>query len=206
MQRRRWLLAGVLAGFSTAVGPVALAVVPACAVAAVLKLRRLGWNDRRAWRSLLAPVLAPAGLACFGFYLWLHDGTPLASYQAQRYGWQEKSSPLALLHTAQRLIHEIDSAPSLAHMASTRDCIAGLIGAGILLVGLWLILRAPPVPVPSILWTLLGSWPDVHLPGVPAQRPRAAVRVSGDHRLRAAPARTLVHRLRDLPTGCCYWG
>ena len=53
-EQRRWLLAGVLAGFSTAVGPVAVAIIPACAAAAGLELWRHGWRDRSARRALIA--------------------------------------------------------------------------------------------------------------------------------------------------------
>ncbi len=154
MQRRRWLLAGILAGFSTAVGPPALAIVPACAAAAALHLRTCGWRDREAWRALLAPLLAPLGAACFGIYLWIHDGTPLASYQAQRYGWQESSSPLSLLHIAQALVKQIKAAPDLAHLTINTNYVAGLIGALVLLIALVLLLRSPRVPLAALVWTL----------------------------------------------------
>ncbi|MGO9793130.1 MAG: mannosyltransferase family protein [Solirubrobacteraceae bacterium] len=154
MQCRRWLLAGILAGFSTAVGPPALAIVPACAAAAALHLRTCGWRNREAWRALLAPLLAPLGLACFGAYLWLHAGTPFASYQAQRYGWQESSSPLSLLHIAQALVKQIKAAPNWAHLTINTNYVAGLIGTVILLIALVLLLCSPRVPVPALVWTL----------------------------------------------------
>ncbi len=154
MQQRRWLLAGILAGLSTAVGPVAVAIIPACAVGALLEMRRQGWRGRAAYKTLVAPALAPLGAVAFAGYLWIHDGTPFASYEAQRYGWQETSSPLALLDTAKRLISEISSTPNLAHMTVNTNYVAGLIGAVILLIALVLLVRPPRIPAPSLFWTL----------------------------------------------------
>ena len=154
---RRWVLAGVLAGLSTAVGPTAVAIIPVCVVAAGGELRRDGWRDPRARRALVAPLLAPLGLLSFGTYLWIHTGDPLASYREQHIAWQESSSPLALLHTAERLYYELF--PPLHPAANTStiintNYIAGLIGAVILLVGLFLIARAPRPSLAAIVWTL----------------------------------------------------
>ena len=151
---RRWVLAGILAGCSTAVAPVAMAIIPACAGAALLELRRLGWRDRDARRALLAPALSPLGAIAFGVYLWIHTGSPFASYTAQRYGWQETSSPLALLHTAEHVVDEISASPSWAHLTVNTNYVAGLIGAVILLIGLFLIARRPRVSPAALLWTL----------------------------------------------------
>jgi hypothetical protein len=153
MQQRRWLLAGVLAAFSTAVGPVAVAIIPACAAAAGLELWRRGWRDRTAWRALIAPAMAPLGLLVFGAYLWIHTGTPFASYEVQHYGWQENSSVLALLWTAEHLVRQMFPAAGGYDVVNT-NYIAGLIGAVILLGGLFLLVRRPRPPLPSIVWAL----------------------------------------------------
>jgi uncharacterized membrane protein (DUF485 family) len=83
LRRHRWLAAGLLAGVATAADPVAVAVVAPCVVASVQAVRA-----RREWRSLVAPVLAPAGVVAFFAYLWAHNGTPLEWFHAQRQGWQ----------------------------------------------------------------------------------------------------------------------
>ncbi len=154
MQARRWLLAGVLAGLATAVAPAAIALVPACLVGAALELRRLGWRNRNAWRALLAPLLSPLGALAFAAYLWMHTGSPFASYTAQRYGWQESSSPLSLLHIAENLVSELESAPGLGHLTVNTNYVAGLLGAAVLLVALVLLVRAPRPPMPALVWTL----------------------------------------------------
>ncbi len=81
--RRRWLVAGIAAALATATDPVAAAVIVACIVACVAAVRR-----DHDWRSLWAPLLAPAGILGFFAFLWVHVGTPLAWFHAQRGGFQ----------------------------------------------------------------------------------------------------------------------
>ncbi|MGO9754057.1 MAG: hypothetical protein ACLP8S_22540 [Solirubrobacteraceae bacterium] len=152
--QRRWLLAGILAGLSTAVAPTAIAIAPACAIAAALEIRRLGWRTPGACRALLAPLLSPLGAIGFGGYLWIHTGSPFASYTAQRYGWQETSSPLALLDTVERIVRQLDAAPDWAHLTVNTNYVAGLIGAAILVLALVLLVRRPRVPMPALVWTV----------------------------------------------------
>lgn len=81
--RRRWVAAGLCAAAATAADPVAVAVLVPCVIAAYGAIRA-----RREWRALLAPLLAPLGVASFFGYLWAHTGTPLEWFHAQRRGWQ----------------------------------------------------------------------------------------------------------------------
>ena len=166
LRHRRWVLAGVLAAFSTAIGPVAEAVIPTCIVASGLVIYRYGWRDREALRSLAAPILAPVGLIGFGIFLWFWVGTPLASYKNQRYAWSESSTPLAIWRQARSLFHEIQNA--INGQAGTRspltglvipgidfNLIAGLLGAVFLLYCLWLLWRdRRQVGWPALTWTL----------------------------------------------------
>jgi hypothetical protein len=82
---RRWLVAGVLAGLASATRPNATAVMMACAWAA-------GWAiwRRREWRALVAPLLAPAGMAAFFAFLWWHTGEPLIWFRVESQGWGER--------------------------------------------------------------------------------------------------------------------
>ena len=82
---RRWLLAGVSAGLATAFRPNGIVLAACCAWAAFVAIR-----DRREWRALVAPVLAPAGIVAFFGFLWARTGTPLAYYRTQRYAWSER--------------------------------------------------------------------------------------------------------------------
>jgi hypothetical protein len=91
LQRRRWLLAGVLAGLATTTEPDAFVLIAVCAAAALVELWRHGWRDAGARRSLLAPVLSVTGVVAVGAFLWAWTGTPLASYHAQHYGGKRQT-------------------------------------------------------------------------------------------------------------------
>jgi hypothetical protein len=158
LERRRWLLAGLLSGFATALGPVAIAIIPACAAASALEFGRVGWRAPSARRSLLAPLLAPLGLIAFGAFLWLWTGSPLASYTAQRYGWKESSSPFALYQTAHHFYYQVlhfFQQQNLHHPGINLNYPAGLIGGVVLAGGLILLYRIRPwISAPAIVWTL----------------------------------------------------
>lgn len=93
LRERRWVTAGVLSGLATATEPLGMAVVLPCAVAAFYAIR-----ERRDWRSLLAPLLAPAGVVAFFSFLWVRTGTPLAWFITQRRGWQGGEMAGGLYH------------------------------------------------------------------------------------------------------------
>jgi MFS family permease len=148
LERRRWALAGVLAGIATGVEPDALALIPVCAVAAVLALRRA-----RARRALVAPVLSLTGIAAFAAYLWAWTGTPLANYYAQHYGWGEKTDPFALVHQARSLADEISLA-HFNHPTINLNLVVGLAGALFLLMGAVALFRhGRTVSVEALVWT-----------------------------------------------------
>jgi hypothetical protein len=154
LQRRRWILAGVLAGFATAVQPDAVALIVACAVAAGLELRRHGWRDRQALRSLWAPALSLAGVGAFAVFLWAWTGTPFATLKAQRDGWGEKVDPLALVHQGRYLAHELGKV-SLHHLNINVGPAAGLLGALVLVAGVVLLFTRPGrVSVEAMAFTL----------------------------------------------------
>ena len=87
LQRRQWVGAGVLGALGAATRPNGIALIAACAVAALLAIR-----ERREWRSLLAPLLAPIGFVGFHLYLWRHTGEKLAWFRTQREAWAEGTS------------------------------------------------------------------------------------------------------------------
>ncbi len=154
LQRRRWLLAGLLAGLGTAVQPVGLVLAPVCLISAALEVHRRGWRTRAAWRSLVAPLLSVTGAAGFMVFLWLWTGNPFANYIAQHHGWSEKSSPLSLVHLATKLAGQI----SFAHFNQPTinlNLPLGLIGAVVLLIMLALLWRSRrQVSIEAIVWSL----------------------------------------------------
>ncbi len=158
LEDRRWLLAGLLAGLSTAVGPVAVAIIPACALATVPELRRAtGTAGRRVLqtlRPLLAPALAPLGILAFGGYLWVHTGTPFATFVAQHDAWHEHSSPFALAFDAYHLVAQVLAFHSFAHPSIDLNLVSGLAGTVFLGWGLLHLWRSRAlVPAPALAWT-----------------------------------------------------
>ena len=87
LQRRHWVAAGTLAALGAATRPNGIALIAACAVAAVMALR-----ERREWRSLAAPLLAPLGFIGFHLFLWRRTGEKLAWFRTQREAWAEGTS------------------------------------------------------------------------------------------------------------------
>jgi hypothetical protein len=154
LQRRRWVLAGILAAFATTMEPDALVLIVVCGVSALLEFRRRGWRFSEARESLLAPLLSATGVIALGAFFWAWTGTPLASYHAQHYGWHEKTDPLALVHTAQRLANQI----SFSHFNNPpidMNLVVGLAGAILLVVLLVLLFKSwRTVSVEAIVWTL----------------------------------------------------
>ncbi len=151
---RRWLLAGILAGLATAVQPVAIVLVAACATAALLEWRRSGWQRPVLRRVIVAPLLSLTGICAFAAFLWAWTGTPLANYEAQHRGWSEKTDPLAMLHLGTRLWAEITHQHPNERPVDL-NLIVGLIGA-ILLIGMLVLVwrQRHRIPPAAIVWTL----------------------------------------------------
>jgi hypothetical protein len=90
LDTRHWVWAGVLAALATATRPNAVAVGAACAWAAFVAVR-----ERREWRAVVAPALAPLGILAFFVFLYRRTGDPLAWFTAQREVWRERIDPTA---------------------------------------------------------------------------------------------------------------
>jgi hypothetical protein len=158
LQGRRWLLAGILAGFATAIGPDAISIVLACAVASLVELHAHSWRGREAWRSVVAPLLAPVGTVAFAVFLWIWVGTPLACYKAQKYAWHERTDLLALWHQARTLLREF-SFWHAGHPPVDLNIVSGFLGMIVLAIGLVLLLRRPSqIPPAALAWTLAVSF------------------------------------------------
>jgi hypothetical protein len=84
LNARRWELAGVCALLACLTRPNGLAVVAACATAAVVAV----WQARE-WRALVAPALAAVGFVALPIYDRIHTGDALAYWRTQRDGWHQ---------------------------------------------------------------------------------------------------------------------
>lgn len=114
--RHQWFLAGVLAMVGTATRPNGVALVVACAVAAIVAVR-----DRRDWRALVAPLLAPIGFVGFHVFLWQHTDEPDAWFRVQREAWGEGASfgLSAIRGTFEAFSHPLASPTDLITALST---------------------------------------------------------------------------------------
>jgi hypothetical protein len=82
--QRRWWLAGLSAGLATACRPTGLALAAACAWQAMVAIRQ-----RREWRSIVAPLLAPTGVLAFFLYLQVRTGEFTAWFRVEKEGWKQ---------------------------------------------------------------------------------------------------------------------
>jgi hypothetical protein len=83
----RWLLAGLAAAVGTGTRPNGVALIAACAVAAILAIRR-----RRDWAALVSVALAPLGFIGFQLYVDAQTGERGAWFRVQREAWSEGTS------------------------------------------------------------------------------------------------------------------
>lgn len=87
LERERWVLAGLLAALGTAARPNGVALIVACAVAAVIVIRR-----QRQWKAVIAPALAPVGFLAFQVWIDHHTGESRAWFRVQGEAWKEGAS------------------------------------------------------------------------------------------------------------------
>lgn len=83
----QWLLAGLAAALATATRPNGVAIVLACAVAAVLAIRH-----RKDWSSVIAVLLAPVGFVGFQLYVNSTANERNVWFRVQREAWEEGTS------------------------------------------------------------------------------------------------------------------
>lgn len=124
LSRRAWLLAGILAALGTAARPNGLALVAACAVAALLAIK-----DDRDWKSLVAPTLAPLGFVGFMAFLRWHTDEDWAWFRVQREAWKEGTSfgATAVERTLDFFVNPFSSPTSVLTAATVAAMVAALV-------------------------------------------------------------------------------
>ena len=154
LERRRWVLAGVMGGLGTAVQPIGLLFGLVIGICALRELWRHGPRSREFVMSALATAMSAVGALAFAVFLWAWTGSPTANYTAQHYGWGEKTDPLALIWQVKRLIPSFDPA-HFNHPPIDLNYVLGTVGALLMLWLLWLLWRSRrEVSLPAIVWTL----------------------------------------------------
>jgi hypothetical protein len=157
LMQRRWLLAGILAGLATASRPNAIAIVAACVAAAVVAI-----VERREWKSLLAPLLAPIGWISFQLFLAHQTGERDAWFRVQREAWEEGTS------FGLRAVKDIGNA--IAHPWNSPKAVLTLLCVAAMLFGLWAMWKRR-LPLPVTVYTL-GILALMLLPQTVTARPR----------------------------------
>ena len=92
LHQERWLWAGLVAALGTAARPNGVALVVACAVAALMVIARPKQDARRQWKALLAPALAPLGFIFFQLWIDNHTGENRSWFRVQGEAWKEGAS------------------------------------------------------------------------------------------------------------------
>jgi hypothetical protein len=80
--RKRWLLAGIMAGLASATRPTGAVLALCCLYAAVVEFRQ-----GRSLRPWLSVILAPSGVVAYFAYLWAHTGRANAWFVTEKQGW-----------------------------------------------------------------------------------------------------------------------
>ncbi|MDO8362726.1 MAG: glycosyltransferase family 39 protein [Actinomycetota bacterium] len=106
LMQRQWLVAGVFAALGTATRPNGIALIAACAVAAFFAIK-----DRREWKALIAPALAPVGFIAFQWWIGAHTGERGVWFRVQTEAWGEGTSfgLTAITRTVKAFTHPLTS-------------------------------------------------------------------------------------------------
>ncbi len=164
LERRRWVLAGTMAAFGTAVQPVGLMLAAVCGVCALRELWIGGLSgghlgqalrSRNFRRSVLTTAMSGIGAVAFMAFLWAWTGHPLANYITQHHAWSEKTDPFALVHLVTREVPRFDP-NHFNHPWIDLNDISGFLGALLMAYELWLLWRyRHELSLPAITWTLI---------------------------------------------------
>ncbi len=106
LHRRAWAIAGLCAALGAATRPNGIALIVACAVAALIAIRQ-----RREWSALLAAAIAPLGFIGFHLFLWRRTGEAKAWFRTQGEAWDEGTSfgLTAIRNTIDAFVHPLSS-------------------------------------------------------------------------------------------------
>ena len=142
LHRQQWLGAGLVALLATATRPNGIAVVAACAVAAII-----AWRQTRSLRPFIAPLLSPLGF--IGYQLWIdqHAGETNVWFRVQGEAWKEGAS-FGL--TAIRRTLEAFTQP----LTSPTDLITAASFVLTIFLG-WLVWKRHRLPAPALAYSIV---------------------------------------------------
>jgi hypothetical protein len=162
---RKWLASGLLALAASAAHPALIVATPALAVAAFQAIRR-----RREWAALVAPVLAPLGMAGYfallsgeyhDYFFWFRDQAGSWRQRADWIGhelrvltWTDPSVRSHPLFNALLIAMALALIAGIALMLAARVPLP--VSVYTVLAVLALGLADKPGPTPRFAWTALG--------------------------------------------------
>jgi len=162
---RKWLASGLLALVASAVHPAFIVLTPALAVAAFVAIRR-----RREWAALVAPLLAPLGMAgYFGllggeyhdFFFYFRDqggnwGQRAAwiTRELRVLTWTDPAVSTHAFYNALLIVMALALVAGIALMLAARVPLP--VSVYTVLAALSLGLADKPGPAPLLAWTALG--------------------------------------------------
>lgn len=85
LHRRQWFFAGAAAALASATRPTGIVLAGCCAWAALVAV-----HQRREWRALVAPLVAPTGMLAFFAFLQARTGDFGFWFRTSREGWGER--------------------------------------------------------------------------------------------------------------------
>ena len=162
---RKWLLAGMLALGASAVHPALLVLTPTLAVTAAYAI-----IARREWQSLIAPLLAPLGMAgYFGllagdfhdYLFWFHDAAggwhgrlSWATHELQLLTWTNPATSKFVLYNVIVIVTAVVLVAGIALMVKARTPLP--VSLYTVLAVMALALADGTGPTPRFAWTALG--------------------------------------------------
>ncbi|HVF75627.1 MAG TPA: hypothetical protein VM938_11315 [Acidimicrobiales bacterium] len=125
---RRWVLAGVLAACATFTRPNAVVIGGCCLWEAVIAIR-----ERREWRALVTPVMAPLGIVVYFLFLKFHTGELDAWIRTEEEGWGYSGTRLGEATWRALTVSLRDPFYDLNYVASTAALFFAVIGVALLI-------------------------------------------------------------------------
>lgn len=162
---RKWLLAGLLALVASAAHPALIVLMPTLAVCAALAIRQ-----RREWQALIAPALAPLGMAWYfgllagdfhDFFWWFHDQGATWRGRADWIGhelrvltWTDPGTARHVLFNVLVIVMALSLAAGIVLMLRARVPLP--VSLYTILAVLAFGMANAPGPTPRFAWTALG--------------------------------------------------
>lgn len=168
--RKRWLMAGLLAGLAGLTHSTAVVLIGVVGLAALVEIwQRRAEGPGALWRPVAACVLAPAGILGFFLYLWHHTGIKDAWFRSEKAGSWDASFDFGR-QAATVLWHQVSEQQTYgkatgAYMVAT----AVIVPLTVSVVALW---RRRVLSWPLLVWVTLSLLSTMLTSGIYSSKAR----------------------------------